>query len=307
MVSDLPPRLRDTTDIQDRVRQDRANLSQLYVGFNGGRFPPSRRVGSDASQGVFDNSDDEDEGEDQTPEWEANDWHLCTAAGGQVPVLSHEPLDESLQVFWHPRGIGYGPIRWTAEKFTVNGTSVTIPDPDQIIEANDAFSFHYQYLTGEEEAGPINWGSVGPYLIVPEGDTTNYSGIDVDDSSWPIAAAPVGHYAGVNPGAPTWPPVVTDSGTTDVGIWLRRTMYCDVGLIVRLRSDGDWKVYVDGVLLGSGGTVLPFYGGPDSYGPFTVAVGPGDHVIALHMNDEGSDPPGADWIYADLNVAEISS
>lgn len=149
MVSPLPPRLRDTVDIQDRVRQDRANLDQLYVGFHGGRFPPSKRLGIAATSGIFDEGDDDDEeGDEQTTAWEYNDRHVVVVAGGQVATLSHEPLDESLQVYWHPRGLAYAPLRWMSEHFTVDTNRVTIPDTTSIIEAADAFSFQYQYLTG---------------------------------------------------------------------------------------------------------------------------------------------------------------
>lgn len=307
MVSNLPPRLRDTIDIQDRVRQDRANLGQLFVGFNGGRFPPSRRTGADASQGVFDNEgEDDDTDDEQTPEWEFNDYHLVTVAGGQVPTLSKAPLDESLQVYWHPRGLTYGPVRWTADKFTVNGQSVTIPDaPGGLIEVGDAFSFQYQYLTGEDNTEIIvDWGSNGPIKIVPEGNTTDYSALTYDDSAWTVADAPLGYPMVGRPGAwpVAWLDLATSTGTVNTGFWIRRhfSLPYDALLNIRGRADGQYWLYLDGVLLDSytGGTANAW---EPSVNRSVVA---GDHVVAIHVNDDTPDP-GTDFLYGDLYVEEV--
>lgn len=310
MVSNLPPRLRDTIDIQDRVRQDRANLGQLFVGFQGGRFPPSRRLGADASQGVFDNEgEDDDTDDEQTPEWEFNDYHLVTTAGGQVPTLSKAPLDESLQVYWHPRGLTYGPLRWSADKFTVNGQSVTIPDADGgLIEVGDAFSFQYQYLTGEPSNEIIvDWGSNGPNKIVAEGDTTNYSALAYDDSAWASGDAPVGFPVGsVASAFPlTWIPAVTSSATANSGMWVRRhfSLPYDALLNLQGRADGQYWFYLDGVLLDS------YTGAAAAAWEPSVnrSVVAGDHVIALHVNDDTPDPGVGDYVYADVYVEEVAT
>lgn len=94
MTSSLPPRLRDTKRLADRVHQDRINLGQLGVGFMGGRFPPLRPLGSAALLGDIEDDQASDVDTSQILFWNS-DSTVATADDQPVTLtLTYEPLDD---------------------------------------------------------------------------------------------------------------------------------------------------------------------------------------------------------------------
>lgn len=224
--------------------------------------------------------------------------HIVTSLGTQTFRLQYVPLEHSVQIW--VAGLPQPPTEWT-----ISGNVATIPDPDGRLKLGRVLTAYYLYekagatpLTVIADSGPIDWGSTGPYLLVAEGDTADYSSPAFDDSGWATAPSPVGSPLGANWGKPSWPPVVTDTGSANVGIWLRRaiTVSADGNLSITIRMDGQWWLYLDGDLLDSNPA-----GDLSEIGPYTEAVTAGTHVIALHINDETIDP-GLDDIYADMKV-----
>lgn len=223
-----------------------------------------------------------------------------TATGpGQLQFqLTYTPRPGSLQVWW--AGLPQPPTEWS-----LSGNVVTIPDPNSVIKSGQVFTAYYAHDSTEEPittitpTGTIDWGSTGPNLVVAEGDTTDLSAVDLDESGWTTAAGPAGFPLGENPVDPSWPDVVFSTVSTNAGVWLRR----DVGVLtaatftISARVDGEWWLYLDGTLIDSdtSGTAI---------GPYVEDVAAGSHVVALHVNDDASDP-GSDYLYADVRV-EVS-
>lgn len=228
---------------------------------------------------------------------------VATGPGILYLQLSYVPIPGSLEVFWG--GLSQPPTEWT-----LSGNVVTITDPGNVIRSGHTFTACYAYRAPGATpispvltpTGSISWASTGPALVVAEGDTTNYSATSFDDSGWPNAHAPVGH---PNPlvGAPAvagWANPNTDTGSTNVGLWLRRTItvYSAATFTINAKVDGQWWVYLDGTLIGSN----PTQDSIATPGPYVQAVSRGVHVVALHVNDDTLDP-GTDSVYGDLNVA----
>lgn len=144
MTSPLPPRLRDTTSLFDRVRQDRANLKQLYPGFVGGRFAPARRLG--ATQQLGDIEDDsETDAETATIAFSNTDTATASTAGRVTLHLTHEPVDGSLQVYWN--GLALAPT-----EYVLNGQTVTFTD--HLVFTGDRITAAYAYYPSDVEPDP---------------------------------------------------------------------------------------------------------------------------------------------------------
>jgi hypothetical protein len=92
---------------------------------------------------------------------------------------------------------------------------------------------------------------------------------------------------------------VTDTGSTNSGLWIRRTFVLprSADVLVQGRADGQYWLYMDGVLLDSyTGTTA------NAWEPSIAAtLAAGEHTVALHVNDDTSDP-GLDYIYGDVQV-----
>jgi hypothetical protein len=141
-----PPPRDDVSNLAALVRHQGSYLRQLDPGILGGTRATPRPVGKGVSPIVGGDGG----GDDTTYEWQWDDRHLVTATGTQRPVLTYEPVEESLVVRWHPAGRGGLPI--TNEHFTVDGRVVTIPDPG-VLAVGDQFSFQYQFDPVLSDAG----------------------------------------------------------------------------------------------------------------------------------------------------------
>jgi hypothetical protein len=144
--SPLPPKRRDTTGIEDRVRQDRINLKQLGVGFVGGRFPPARPLGATALYG-----DLEDDDPDIELAFINTDRSIASGSGNAALHLTYLPEDGSEHVSWHPNG-GGGLHLTPADWYRVDQV-ITIPAFDGLA-SGDVFTCEYAYLLGEEPETP---------------------------------------------------------------------------------------------------------------------------------------------------------
>lgn len=220
--------------------------------------------------------------------------------GNPVISLSAWPIVDSLQV--KQNGHELDPDEWTYDS-ALNLVTVASGVHKK---TNDKFTVYYARNNGSNVArdpGPIiNWGSPGPNLIVAEGDLTDRSGRTYDDSSWTVSDAPVGWP--LSPPDPFWSiPPATSSGSSGVnlGFWLRREFYLDQAstLTVSARVDGKHYLFLDGVLIHSYTGTVP---GADPYPSVTgISVGPGRHVVALHVDDDTNDGI-PDYIYGDVYV-----
>lgn len=135
----------------DRSLQERLAraVDSMIPGTGRGRVAQAMQVPSRGSTNV--ESLDDDMTPDLSFSWSWSDRLVVTTAGAQTTSLSNEPMDQSLQVYWHPNGLSKAPLRWPSENFSNQGSLVTILDPDSIIEVDDAFSFHYTYLIEGDE------------------------------------------------------------------------------------------------------------------------------------------------------------
>lgn len=145
--SSLPPRLRDTKQLEDLVRQEKVNLRQLGVGFAGGRFSPlrPRTVYPDIGE------DDEDyESEAEIKFWNT-DRMVAVGPGMQPPFqLTHTPIDGSLHIRWN--GLDQAPTEWT-----LADNVVTIPDTEGFVRAADVFTAAYAYIEDNADQTPVNF------------------------------------------------------------------------------------------------------------------------------------------------------
>lgn len=139
MTSPLPPRLRDTKTINDRVRQDRANLKQLYPGFVGGRFAPARRLGANQQLGDI---EDDSEGDEEAAALAFCNTDATTAVtSGRINLhLTYVPVDGSLHLYWN--GVALPPT-----EYLLNGQTVTFAD--HLIHVDDTLYAAYAYYPAD--------------------------------------------------------------------------------------------------------------------------------------------------------------
>lgn len=286
------------------MRQDRTNLSQLGVGFVGGRFPPLRPLGSAALLGdIEDDSADDSDAPLDIIKFVNDDTAVWSGTGSLIIGLSFVPWSDSLQVKLNGHEIE--PTDWTYDS-SLN--TVTIPAEDwwaPALAAGVTFrgTAYYAYYEADTETltDPVPWSSSGPYLVVAEGDTTDYSSLSLDDSGWSVGPAPLGYP--VSPPDPFWPiPPGTNTGSNvNLGFWIRRRFSIDDTITVDIngRVDGQHWMYLDGVLIHSYTGTVP---GADPNPSVTgVVLTPGTHVVALHVNDDTNDG-SPDYIYGDIQV-----
>jgi hypothetical protein len=133
VTSPLPPKRRDTRGTPDLFRQDRTNLRQLNRSLGGGRVPNLRPL-------VPGMSADDTEDDEATFEiaFENEDRKTAAGPGTLVFPLTYEPLPGSLHIRWS--GLDQPPTEWT-----VDGSTVIIPDPNSLIQAGDVFTAAYAY------------------------------------------------------------------------------------------------------------------------------------------------------------------
>jgi hypothetical protein len=265
-----------------------------------GPYPPARPLGSTSQLGDF--SEGSSEVDTQEIAFINTDQTVASGPGTVTVHLTHVPIADSLHVRWN--GVDQPPTEWTSSSRTV-----TFPDPDGLVEDLDVFSTayaYYAYYPPDDEFENLDWGSTGPILIVADGDATDYSSPTFDDSGWTVAPTALGYPLSVDPGSSettTWPVASTTTGSVNVGFWIRRrvTATADVQVTIAARVDGQHWLYVDGTLVHSyAGAVA----GADLTPSVTRTLTEGEHVIALHVNDDTPDP-GLDYIYGDLSVTAL--
>lgn len=144
MTSPLPPKRRDSVNLANLLRQDRTRLGQLDRGLVGGRFPSARPLKPSTAD-----ADLEDDAPDDQILFRNVDTVTATGPGTLTFPLSYEPIDGSLQVWWG--GVPQPPTEWT-----LNGSTVTIPDPDSRIAAGRKFTAYYAYNDVEADVPTLD-------------------------------------------------------------------------------------------------------------------------------------------------------
>jgi hypothetical protein len=272
------------------MRQQKMNARQLGVGFVGGRFPPARPLGATSQLGDVTDSSGTD-----TQQLAAinTDRAVATESGRITLHLTHAPMDGTLHVRWN--GVDQEPTEWSLTGLTLTFVNVHI-------KVDDVLTAAYFYYPSDDVFTNLDWGSTGTVLVVADGDMTDYSSPTFDDSGWTVAPAALGYPMSAVP-ATSWPVASTSTGSVNVGFWLRRTVTAladGVKVTISARVDGQHWLYVDGVLVHSySGSVA----GADPTPSVDVTLNEGDHLIALHVNDDTPDP-GLDYVYGDLSVTQ---
>ncbi len=111
------------------------------------------------------------------------DTFTVTATGDQTIPLSHTPSPGSLDVKWHPDG-GLG-LPLVSSQWSVDGSTLTVPDPNGLIAVGDLIDPQYDYRDG-----PIT-PSI-PTTLTPVAGAAGYEGTY---SSLPVpAGASVGDF-----------------------------------------------------------------------------------------------------------------
>lgn len=305
MSSPLPPRLRDTTSIEDRVSQDRRNLKQLNVGFVGGRFPLARPIGSrSALAGVED-----DTGEAESLIGEDGDRLTLGSVYTQTWLLSAAPIDETLVVRWHPDG-GAG-VEWkrgthyTLDDQTVSFTQASLVAAGALV--GDVFSAQYLKVAGDSdsESYTIPYSDAGWSYLVLSGDrdtnTTNHSTDDF--STWPTGAMPIG-IAGSGPISPSTSHAVT---TTSAEIfWVARSFPATDAMTIKLVLEDNGTVYVNGTMV----LDIPEHGS-GSWPEQTIVVDPdllrsdSENVVTMKVANET--PVVNAGCYVDISLVATAS
>ncbi|HET7408091.1 MAG TPA: hypothetical protein VFJ21_13285 [Mycobacteriales bacterium] len=105
------------------------------------------------------------------------DTYTVAVAGDQTIALSHTPLDGSLDVKWHPRGLGGIPL--TSAQWTLDGSTLTVPDPTGVFAATDLIDPQYTYrdvpIAPHIIPDPVvlqDLGLAGPYTVAISGTGT---------------------------------------------------------------------------------------------------------------------------------------
>jgi hypothetical protein len=97
VTSPLPPRLRDSRNLADLVRQQKQNGRQLDGGLLGGRWSPAKPLGATAQMGDL----EDDEGSDDDLPAAINTDVAYASTAGQITLnLTYVPIEGTLLVFW---------------------------------------------------------------------------------------------------------------------------------------------------------------------------------------------------------------
>lgn len=232
--------------------------------------------------------------------WNLDEWTATADDANSVGLLTYLPRPNSL-IVWK-NGVQLDPSEWS-----LVGRIVTVaPSSEVIIRTGHKFTSYYLRNVAADTIdtlpdNPVEWGSSGPTLIVADGNTTNYSAPNLDDSAWSNVPAPLGYP--VVPPDPFWSiPVATSTGTVNCGIWLRRRFILNEAGVYDIsgRVDGQHWLYLDGVLIHS--YTGPLSGVDNNFTVAAQALSAGIHVVAFHVNDDTPDPVGSDYIYGDVQV-----
>lgn len=162
----LPPRLRDTKDLDDLVRQGRVNSRQLGVGFLAGRYPPARPLRPYAGD-----EDGEDESDDLPIQFLNSDHATCPSNGSIITIpLTHVPDPGSEQVYYN--GL---PLKWS--DWWRTDSYLVIPGEPWFRAGRTAWVDYAYYDEGDEPE--ITPPSLVNYTTV----TTNHTSIPLPDGT----------------------------------------------------------------------------------------------------------------------------
>jgi len=180
LTSRLPPRLRDTTSPEDRIRQSSTNLEQLGVGFMRGRFRPLRPLGTSSGFGEV---DDAAPGDTSLLRFVNADTATWSGTGNLVIGLSFVPWSDSLQAKLN--GHELEPADWTYDE-TLN--TVTIY-PETWWQTGERGTAYYAYFNDADPVptvesfedaviavgDPILWATLGDASGTTAQDATTHN------------------------------------------------------------------------------------------------------------------------------------
>jgi len=221
-----------------------------------------------------------------------------TDLGDQVIPLSYVPRPESLHVYW-------GVLHVPEEFCVVDGTTVTVLDPDGVFRADQVLEAFYARDTTTpavepppEPAGPLlDFEAAGwKWLQIGRTDATDYSAAAFDDSGWATAPAAFGDGGDM---VPPELPAHTTLWAKTTRMWARRTLTgITPGLDIAgsIRADESSVIYLDGVQV--------WAGTPNGYEvAFTIAgasVTSSTMVLAVRTTDAA----GSLGCYFDLELGQ---
>lgn len=231
--------------------------------------------------------------------FENGDTTTYSGVGDLTIALTHVPIAPSLQV--KQNGHELEPTEWTLD----SSSTVTVTAAAVTMLAGDVFTAWYAYDTAgaapaRQAPGTIfDFAGDGPWLLVGVGDMTDYSAPGLDDTTWDVVPWPVGHPI-ASAGDPSWPDPTTDTPSSSVGFWLRAhvEVLSACTLSVSARTEGQWWLYVDGILVDS--DTAP--AAPTAVGPVEIEATAGGHVVALHIDDVGGI---GTQVYGDIAVEVV--
>jgi len=211
------------------------------------------------------------------------DGATAVGSGDLTFTLSFTPLPGSLHVRWG--GLSLRPDDWT-----LDGTTLTVLDPDAVIVSGDLITAAYAYdLAADALATALDIVTLIPfttsgwkYKQVSLGDTTDYSSPSYDDSAWSTGATMFGDGVGAGAGAAT-------AWAADTSLWVRRTFPKAQDVTITVPVEDGCDVYVNGTLVGSSG--IAGIGATHISPPFVVSVSnslttSGTNTLVIRANDE---------------------
>jgi hypothetical protein len=143
--------------------------------------------------------------------------------------------------------------------------------------------------TGNPQDPPVSDHGIDPvttavkYLVVPTTNTTDYSGVSFDDSSWSMALAPFGNAPNADAATHGFPADPVTNWPLSTNLWYRYTLLLNpsTDMLAKIYVDDGVQFFVNGVMVYE---YIPPEGSMTFYHEVTIPGGyfvNGDNVLAM--------------------------